>query len=85
MRACIRRRNRPDFLDAFLPVVVPVMRIRVVRVRVTQRLMAMPMRMRFAHRPLMRMLMMRVMNMDVIMFKRAVVMFVFVPFGEMKP
>jgi len=64
---------------------MPVMQVGIVRVRVGQRLVAMPMRMRLADLPFMPVLMMIVMHMDVLMFERFVAMFVDMALGEVKP
>ena len=64
---------------------VPVMQVRVVRMGMTQWRMAMPMRMRFADRPVMRVPVMPVVAMTVLVFERLVRMLVLMPFGEMHP
>ncbi len=64
-----------------------VVEIGVMRVRVDQRLVAMPMCMRFAAVPLERMLVpvMRIVHVLVIVLHRLVRMLVLVPLGEMQP
>jgi hypothetical protein len=64
---------------------VPVMQVGVMRMGVAQRRVAVPMRMRFADRPVMRVPVMRVVPMAVLMFERLVRMLVLVAFGEMQP
>ena len=64
---------------------VPVMQVGVMRMRVAQRRVAVPMRMRFADRPIMRVPVMRVVPMAVLVFERLVRMLVLVVFGEMHP
>jgi hypothetical protein len=64
---------------------VPVMQVRVVRMGMTQWRMAMPMRMRLADQPLMRVPVVRVVSMAVLVFERLVRMLVLVAFGEMHP
>ena len=61
------------------------MQVGVMRMGVTQRPMAVPMRMRFAHRPIMRVPVMRVVPMAVLVFERLVPMLVIMPLGEMHP
>jgi hypothetical protein len=53
-------------------VIVPVMKIRIVRMGVDYRLMAVPMRMRLGDRSIMLVLMMLIMEMAVFMFERVV-------------
>lgn len=60
-------------------VAVTVVQIGIVRMFVVHRLMAMPMRMRFAHRPIVIVLVMKVMGMRVLVFQRLVQMVVLVP------
>ena len=64
---------------------VPVMQVGVMRMGVAQRRMAVPMRMRFADRPLMCVPVVRVVSMAVLVFERLVRMLVRVVFGEMHP
>ena len=64
---------------------MPVMQVRVMRMRVAQRRVAVPMRMRFADRPVMRVPVMRVVSMAVLVFERLVRMLVLMAFGEMHP
>ena len=68
-----------------LPVTVPVMQVGVMRMRVPQGRMPMPVGMRLRHRPVMRVPMVRVMFVAVLVFERLVLMFVIVAFGEMHP
>jgi hypothetical protein len=64
---------------------MPVMQVGVMRMGVAQRRVAVPMRMRLADRPLVRVPMVRVMSMAVLVFERLVRMLVLVAFGEMHP
>jgi hypothetical protein len=64
---------------------MPVMQVGVMRVGVAQWRMAVPMRMRFDDRPVMRVPVMRVVPMTVLMFERLVRMLVLMAFGEMHP
>ena len=64
---------------------VAVMEVGIVRVLVAQGLVAMPVRMRLADRPLMHVPMMLVMHMAVLMLHRVVHMVVLMPFGKMQP
>jgi hypothetical protein len=64
---------------------MPMMKIRIVRMRVEHRFMPVPVRMRLGDRPVMLVLMMLVMGMAVIMFEGAVPVFMFMPFGKMHP
>ena len=64
---------------------VPMMQVGVVRMRVAQRRVAMPMRMRFADRPVMGVPVVGVVLMDVLVFERLVPMLMVVAFGEMHP
>ena len=64
---------------------VPVMQVRVVRMGVAQRRVAVPMRMRFADRPLMRVPVVRVMSVAVLVLERLVRMLMLVTFGQMHP
>jgi hypothetical protein len=64
---------------------VPVMQVRVMRMGVAQWRVAVPMRMRFVDRPVMRVPVMRVVSMAVLVFERLVRMLVLVAFGEMHP
>lgn len=66
-------------------VFMPVMQIRIMRVGVAQRLMAMPMGMRLAHLAFMVMLVMLVVDMAVFMLKHAVLVFMHMALGQMKP
>ena len=61
--------------------VVPVMKVWIVRMLVSKRSMFVPVRMRLCHRPFMQMLMMLVMHMAVFVRHCLVKMFVFVPFS----
>jgi hypothetical protein len=62
---------------------VPVMQVGVMRMGVAQRRVAVPMRMRFADRPVMGVPVMRVVSMAVLVFERLVRMLVLVALGEM--
>ena len=64
---------------------MPMMQVRVMRVGVAQRRVAVPMRMRFADRPVMRVPVVRVVSMTVLVFERLVRMLVLVALGEMHP
>ena len=64
---------------------VPVMQVGVMRMGVAQWGVAVPMRMRFADRPVMRVPVMRVVSMAVLVFERLVRMLVLVAFAEMHP
>ena len=64
---------------------VPVMQVRVVRMGVAQRRVAVPMRMRFADRPLVRVPVVCIVSMVVLVFERLVRMLVLMAFGEMHP
>ena len=64
---------------------MPVVQVGVMRVGVTQWRVAVPMRMRFADRALMRVPVMRVVSMVVLVFERFVRMLVLMAFGEMHP
>ena len=64
---------------------VPVMQVGVMRMGVAQRRVAVPMRMRLADRPVMRVPVMRIVPMAVLVFERLVRMLVLVAFGEMHP
>ena len=64
---------------------MPVMQIRVVRVGVYHALMSMRMRMRLCHRPIMRMLVVFVVDVAVLMLQRFVDVFVRVALGKMNP
>ena len=61
------------------------MQVRVMRMGVAQRRMAVPVRMWFADRPVMHVPVMRVVPMAVLVFEPLVLMLVFVAFGEMQP
>ena len=62
-----------------------MMQVGVVRMRVAQRRVAMPMRMRFADRPVMGVPVVGVVLMHVLVFERLVAMLMVVAFGEMHP
>ena len=62
-----------------------MMQVGVVRMGVAQRRVAVPMRMRFADRPLMCVPVVRVVSMAVLVFERLVRMLVFVSLSEMHP
>jgi hypothetical protein len=64
---------------------VPVMKIRIMRMGVDYRLMAVPMRMRLDDRSIVLVLMMLIMEMAVFMFERVVLVFMLVPFSKMHP
>ena len=64
---------------------VPVMQVGVMRMGVAHRRVAVPVRLRFADRPVMRVPVMRVVAITVLVFERLVRMLVLVPFGEMHP
>ena len=64
---------------------MPVMQVGVMRMRVAQPRVAVPMRMRFADRPVMRVPVMRVVAVAVLVFERLVRMLVLVAFGQMHP
>ena len=64
---------------------MPVMQVGVMRMGVAQRRVAVPMRMWFADRPVMRVPVMRVVSMVVLVFERFVRMLVLMAFGEMHP
>ena len=66
-----------------LPMTVPMMQIRIMRMRVAQRRMAVPMRIRLLNRHLMLMLVMPVVPMTVLVFQPLMLMVV--PFGEVHP
>ena len=61
------------------------MQIGVMRVRMTQGRMLVPVRMRLADGPLMRVSVVRIVPMAVLVLKRLVPMLVLVAFGEMHP
>jgi hypothetical protein len=58
---------------------MPMVKIRIVGMRVPQRLVPVPMRMRLSHRPIVPMLMMLVMHMAVLVFEGFVFVLMFVP------
>ena len=64
---------------------MPVMQVGVMRMGVAQWRVAVPMRMRLADRPVMRVLVVRVVSMAVLVFERLVRMLVLVALGEMDP
>ena len=64
---------------------VPVMQVGVMRMGVAQRCVAVPMRMRFADGPVMRVPVVLVVSMAVLVFERLVRMLVLVAFGQMHP
>ena len=64
---------------------VAVVKIGIMRMRVEDRVVTMPMRMRLCHRPVVRVLMMRVMTVSVFVRERVMFMFMVVPFAEMHP
>jgi hypothetical protein len=64
---------------------VPMMQIRIMRMRVVQRRMAVPMRIRLRNRHLMLMPVMAVVPMTVLVFQRLMLMLMVVPFGEVHP
>ena len=64
---------------------MPVVQVGVMRVGVAQRRVAVPMRMRFADRPIMRVPVVRVVPMAVLVLERLVRMLVLVPFDQMHP
>ena len=64
---------------------VPVMQVGVMRMGVAQWGVAVPMRMRFADRPVMRVPVMRIVPMAVLVFERLVRMLMLVALGEMHP
>ena len=64
---------------------MPVVQVGVMRMGVAQRRVAVPMRMRLADRPVVRVPVVRVVSMAVLVFERLVRMLVLVPFGEMHP
>jgi len=68
-----------------LPMTVPMMQIRIMRMRVAQRRMAVPMRIRLLNRHLMLMLVMPVVPMTVLVFQPLMLMLMVVPFGEVHP
>ena len=61
------------------------MQVGVMRMGVAQRRVAVPMRMRFADRPVMHVPVMRVVSMAVLVFERLVRMLVLVALGKMQP
>jgi len=73
----------PQGMRKLLPVTVPMMQIRIMRMRVAQRRMAVPMRIRLRNRHLMLMLVMPVVPMTVLVFQPLMLMVV--PFGEVHP
>jgi hypothetical protein len=73
----------PQGMRKPLPVTVPMMQIRIMRMRVVQRRMAVPMRIRLRNRHLMLMPVMAVVPMTVLVFQRLMLMVV--PFGEVHP
>ena len=64
---------------------MPMMKVRVVWMGVTQWRVRVPMRVRFADRPVMRVLVMHVVRMSVLVFERLMRMLVFVALGEVHP
>jgi hypothetical protein len=66
-------------------VAVPVMKIRIVGMGVDHRLMPVPMRMRLCDRPIMLVLVMLIMGIAVLVFKCAVLVFMFMSFSKMHP
>ena len=65
--------------------VVSVVQVRIVRVRVADWFMAVPMRMRFSHRTFMGMLMMVVVHMSMLMLEDVMGVFMLVTFGKVQP
>ena len=61
------------------PVTMPVMQVRIVRMRVLERFVAMPVRMRLCHRPVVLVLVVRVVNMEVFVLELLVRVLMFVP------
>jgi hypothetical protein len=72
----------PRVIRKPLPVTVPVMQIRIMRMRVAQRRMVVPMRMGLRNRLLMLMPVMAVVPMTVLVFQPLMLMLMVVPFGE---
>ena len=64
---------------------MPVMQVGVMRMGVAQRRVAVPMRMRFADRPVMRVPVVRVVAMAVLMLERVMAVLVVVALGEVHP
>lgn len=64
---------------------VAVVQVWVMRMRVRNALMAMPVRVRFGHSPFMAMAVMGVMDVGVVVFQRLVRVFVVMAFGKMQP
>ena len=75
----------PRVIRKPLPVTVPVMQIRIMRMRVAQRRMVVPMRMGLRNRHLMLMPVMAVVPMTALLFQRLMLMLMVVPFGEVHP
>ena len=61
-----------------------VVQVRIVRVAVPERIVAMPMRMRFDHRSIVMMLVMHVVNVGMLVLDRCVRMFMVMALGEMQ-
>lgn len=64
---------------------MPMMQIGIMRVLVAQGLMPMPVRVRLRYRTIVRVPMMRVVNVTVFMLQGFVLMFMLVPFGKVEP
>jgi len=64
---------------------MPVMQVGVMRMGVAQWRVAVPMRMRFGDRDLMRVAVMRIVSMAVLVLERLMRMLVLMAFGEMHP
>ena len=62
-----------------------MMQVRIMRVGMTHISVAMNMRMRFGHRPFMRVLMMCIMDVGVFMFQVAMAMVMVMPLSQMQP
>ena len=75
----------PRVIRKPLPVTVPVMQIRIMRMRVAQRRMVVPMRMGLRNRLLMLMPVMAVVPMTVLVFQPLMLMLMVVPFGQVRP
>lgn len=81
------QRSQSGMSDASktLPMPMPTMEIRIVRVLMPNRLVPMPMGMRLYYRHVMSVLMMFVVNVAMLMFQNVVLMFMLMPFGKMQP
>ena len=64
---------------------VPMMQIRIVRMPMAHRLVAVPRRVRFSDRSVVGMPMVVIMDMSMFVFERLMEVFVLVPFGEVHP